>query len=174
MVERQPLADRIGDLDKNREPAYRVTQCGRGYRLAAKQRGKRPRRGGIKARLLNGIRALWQAAPPSVRARRSDNNCYHSLPGTTSDNAAAGAWTPYSERRLYLFDSREIIAGTFGMVRSHKIGEAVAVGDQGMRILAQGGFIEVSRVRLDDGPKIPATEAGVRQGTILGTATEAL
>jgi hypothetical protein len=123
MVERQPLADRIGDLDKNREPAYRVTQCGRGYRLAAKQRGKRPRRGGIKARLLNGIRALWQAAPPSVRARRSDNNCYHSLPGTTSDNAAAGAWTPYSERRLYLFDSREIIAGTFGMVRSHKIGK---------------------------------------------------
>ena len=88
MVERQPLADRIGDLDKYREPADRVTQCGRGYRLAAKQRGKRARRGGIKARLLNGLRALRQVAPPSVRARRSDNNCYHSLPGTTSDNAA--------------------------------------------------------------------------------------
>ena len=72
-----------------------------------------------------------------------------------------------------LFDRRKIIAGTFGMERGHKIGEVVSVGDQGMRILAQGGFIEVSRVRLDDGPKIPATEAGISQGTILGSSGEA-
>jgi len=38
-----------------------------------------------------------------------------------------------------------------------------------MRILAQGGFVEVSRVRLDDAPKIPAIEAGVAAGTILGS-----
>jgi hypothetical protein len=37
-----------------------------------------------------------------------------------------------------------------------------------MRILAQGGFIEVSRVRLDNGAKIAATEAGIPAGTILG------
>jgi hypothetical protein len=54
------------------------------------------------------------------------------------------------------------------MVRGRKIGEVVSVGDQGMKILAQGGFIEVSRVRLDDGPKIKSTEAGVAEGTILG------
>jgi len=53
-------------------------------------------------------------------------------------------------------------------VRGRRIGEVVSVGDQGMRILAQGGFVEVSRVRLDDGPKIPATEAGIAAGTILG------
>jgi hypothetical protein len=37
-----------------------------------------------------------------------------------------------------------------------------------MRILAQGGSVEVSRIRLDDGPKIAATEAGIAAGTILG------
>ena len=54
------------------------------------------------------------------------------------------------------------------MVRGHKIGEVVSVGEAGMKILAQGGFIEVSRVRLDDGPKIKSTEAGVAAGTIIG------
>jgi len=56
------------------------------------------------------------------------------------------------------------------MVRGHKIGEVVSVGDQRMRIPAQGGFIEVSRVRLDDGQKIPATEADVSQRTISGSS----
>jgi len=83
-------------------------------------------------------------------------------------NPAPGAWTKFGEQKLYLFDARKIAAQTFGMVRGRKIGEVVAVGDQGMRILAQGGFIEVSRVRLDDGPKIKSTEAGVAEGTILG------
>jgi hypothetical protein len=53
-------------------------------------------------------------------------------------------------------------------VRGRKIGEVISVGDQGMRILAQGGSVEVSRIRLDDGPKIAATEAGIAAGTILG------
>jgi methionyl-tRNA formyltransferase len=84
-------------------------------------------------------------------------------------NPAPGAWTNYGERKLYLFDARKIAAGTFGAVRGRKIGEVVAIGEQGMRILAQGGFIEVSRVRLDDGPKIGASEAGIAAGTILGS-----
>ena len=37
-----------------------------------------------------------------------------------------------------------------------------------MRILAQGGFVEVSRVRLDDGAKIAATDSGIAEGTVLG------
>jgi len=83
-------------------------------------------------------------------------------------NPAPGAWTNYGEGKLYLFDARKIAAGTFGMVRGRKLGEVVSIGDQGMRILAQGGFVEVSRIRLDDGPKITATEAGIAAGTILG------
>ena len=72
------------------------------------------------------------------------------------------------ERKLYLFDARKIIAPTFGAVRGHKIGEVVSAGESGLRILAQGGFVEVSRVRLDDGPKIKSTDAGIAEGTVLG------
>src|SRR5246127_1080855 len=84
-------------------------------------------------------------------------------------NPAPGAWTSLGERKLYLFDARKIAAGTFGAVRGRKIGEVVAIGEQGMGILAQGGFVEVSRIRLDDGPKIAASEAGIAAGTILGS-----
>jgi methionyl-tRNA formyltransferase len=83
-------------------------------------------------------------------------------------NPAPGAWTTFGERKLYLFDARKIIAPTFGAVRGRKIGEVVSVGDAGMRILAQGGFVEVSRVRLDDGAKIKSAEADIAEGTILG------
>ena len=65
-------------------------------------------------------------------------------------------------------DALKIVAPTFGAVRGRKIGEVVSVGGAGMRILAQGGFVEVSRVRLDDGPKIKSTDAGIAEGAILG------
>src|SRR5436309_2976176 len=84
-------------------------------------------------------------------------------------NPAPGAWTMAADRKLYLFDARKIIAPTFGAVRGRKIGEVVSVGEAGMRILAQGGFVEVSRVRLDDGAKIAATDAGIAEGTALGS-----
>jgi methionyl-tRNA formyltransferase len=83
-------------------------------------------------------------------------------------NPAPGAWTTYGEQKLYLFDAKKIIAPTFGAVRGHKLGEVVSIGEPGMRILAQGGYIETSRIRLDNGAKIPATEAGIAAGTILG------
>ena len=83
-------------------------------------------------------------------------------------NPAPGAWTMLGERKLYLFDARKVVAPSFGTVRGRKIGEVVSVSEAGMKILAQGGFVEVSRVRLDDGAKIKSTEAGVAEGTILG------
>jgi methionyl-tRNA formyltransferase len=83
-------------------------------------------------------------------------------------NPAPGAWTNWGERKLYLFDAKKIAAPTIGAVRGKKLGEIVSLGPAGMRILAQGGFVEVSRVRLDDGAKIPASEAGIPAGTVLG------
>jgi methionyl-tRNA formyltransferase len=83
-------------------------------------------------------------------------------------NPAPGAWTTAGERKLYLFDARKVTAPTFSAVRGRKIGEVVSVGEAGMRILAQGGYVEVSRVRLDDGAKITATDAGIAEGTVLG------
>ena len=91
-------------------------------------------------------------------------------------NPAPGAWTTFAsgegeekkEQKLYLFDAKKIMAPTFGTVRGKKLGEVVAAGPEGMRIHAQGGFVEVSRVRLGDGAKVKASEVDIPVGTILG------
>ena len=91
-------------------------------------------------------------------------------------NPAPGAWTTYKsgegeeqkEQKLYLFDAKKIVAATFGAVRGKKIGEVVSAGPEGLRIHAQGGYVEVSRVRLGDGAKVKSTEVDIPVGTILG------
>ncbi len=96
-------------------------------------------------------------------------------------NPAPGAWTIFKPpgnsadgpedaeaQKLYLFDAKKIMAPTFGMVRGKKIGEVVSAGPEGLRILAQGGFIECSRLRLGDGAKVKSPEVDIPVGTILG------
>lgn len=83
-------------------------------------------------------------------------------------NPAPGAWTTFGEEKLFLFDAKKIIAPTFGAVRGKKIGEVVSAGPEGLRIHAQGGFVEVSRVRLGSGAKVKSTEVDIPAGTILG------
>jgi methionyl-tRNA formyltransferase len=87
-------------------------------------------------------------------------------------NPAPGAWTPLKsdggDKKLYIFDAKKAMAATFGAVRGKKLGEVVSSGPDGMRIHCQGGFIDVSRVRIDDGAKIKSAEAGIEVGTILG------
>ncbi len=96
-------------------------------------------------------------------------------------NPAPGAWTTFKPpgkpedgpegveaQKLYLFDSKKIMAPTFGAVRGKKIGEVVSAGPEGLRILAQGGFIEVSRLRLGDGAKVKSSEVDIPVGTVLG------
>src|SRR5881398_207873 len=91
-------------------------------------------------------------------------------------NPAPGAWTIFKsgeeeekkEQKLYLFDAKKIMAATFGAVRGKKLGEVVAAGPDGLRIHAQGGFVEVSRVRLGDGAKVKSSEVEIPVGTILG------
>jgi methionyl-tRNA formyltransferase len=92
-------------------------------------------------------------------------------------NPAPGAWTMFkpeggaedaAAQKLYLFDSKKIMAPTFGTVRGKKIGEVVSAGSEGLRILAQGGFIECSRLRLGNGAKVKSSEVDIPVGTILG------
>src|SRR3954451_19424412 len=92
-------------------------------------------------------------------------------------NPAPGAWTIFksdseageqNEQKLYLFDAKKIMAPTFGAVRGKKIGEVVSAGPEVLRILAQGGFIECSRLRLGDGAKVKSSEVDIPVGTILG------
>ena len=87
-------------------------------------------------------------------------------------NPAPGAWTTLKkdeeEQKLYLFDAKKIMAATFGAVRGKKLGEVASAGPDGLRIHAQGGFIEVSRLRLGEGAKVKSSELDIPVGTILG------
>ena len=84
---------------------------------------------------------------------------------------APGAWTTIGGKKLQLFGSKKHLVRTFGAVKG-KIGEITDIGET-MRITAQGGQIEVSKVKAEDTKKISAAEwakgAGLSAGTILGT-----
>ena len=86
-------------------------------------------------------------------------------------NPAPGAWTLFKGKKLQLFDARKHLVRTFGQVKGG-IGTVAAIAAEGMAITAQGGQIEVLKVRYDDGKKISAAqfcaEAGVSIGALLG------
>jgi methionyl-tRNA formyltransferase len=86
-------------------------------------------------------------------------------------NPAPGAWTIANGRRLYIFDSRKIVAHTFAEVKGVRPGQVVATSPTSFTVHAQGGFIEVLRCRLDNGKKIAAGESGVTAGAVLGNPT---
>jgi methionyl-tRNA formyltransferase len=84
---------------------------------------------------------------------------------------APGAWTTIGGKKLQLFGSRKHLVRTFGAVKG-KIGEITAIGPESMRVTAQGGQVEVAKVKGEEGKKVSAAEwakaAGVAAGTILG------
>ena len=82
-------------------------------------------------------------------------------------NPQPGAWTMAGDRRLQIFDARKIAARAFAPVKGLKPGQVAAMTADGITIHAQGGFIEVLRCRLDNGPKLAARDAGLPPGTIL-------
>lgn len=84
-------------------------------------------------------------------------------------NPAPGAWTTHDGRKLFLFECGKRAARTFGEVKGRKIGEVAAGSGSSLTVYAQGGFIEVNRVRWDGGKKMAAAEAGLAPGMLLGT-----
>jgi len=85
---------------------------------------------------------------------------------------APGAWTTIGGKKLQLFGSKKHLVRTFGAVKG-KIGEITEITEAGMRITAQGGQIEIAKVKGEETKKISAAEwakgANVAVGTILGT-----
>jgi len=85
---------------------------------------------------------------------------------------APGAWTTHGGKKLQLFGSKKHLVRTFGAVKG-KIGEATEIGAESIRITAQGGQVEISKVKPEEGKKVSAAEwakaAGVGPGTILGS-----
>ena len=78
-----------------------------------------------------------------------------------------GAWTRWDGRRVFLHDARKVVARVFAEVKGKKLGEVVSVGPGGMRVMGQGGFLDVGRVRVEGGKKVAAAEAGIAAGTVL-------
>ncbi|APV49858.1 methionyl-tRNA formyltransferase [Betaproteobacteria bacterium GR16-43] len=85
---------------------------------------------------------------------------------------APGAWTTIGGKKLQLFGSKKHLVRTFGAVKG-KIGEITEITDTGMRITAQGGQVEVAKVKGEETKKISPAEwakgANVAVGTILGS-----
>ncbi len=81
---------------------------------------------------------------------------------------APGAWTSFKGKRLHLFDARKKLARSFRTVKGLRHGQVTSSGPEGFSVYAQGGFIEVRRCRFDQDKKIPAGEAGIEAGAVLG------
>jgi methionyl-tRNA formyltransferase len=86
-------------------------------------------------------------------------------------NPAPGAWTTLDGRKLQVLDARKHLTRTFGAVRG-KPGQCVAIGAESIRVCAQGGELEIFKLKLEDAKKLPAVqlcaEAGIGVGTMLG------
>jgi methionyl-tRNA formyltransferase len=86
-------------------------------------------------------------------------------------NPAPGAWTLFNGKKLQLFDARKHVAQTFTQAKG-KIGAVATVTAQSLIITAQGGHIEVFKVKYDGGKKVSATqfcaEKAIRPGMLLG------
>jgi methionyl-tRNA formyltransferase len=85
---------------------------------------------------------------------------------------APGAWTTIGGKKLQLFGSKKHLVRTFGAVKG-KIGEVTDIGPESIRITAQGGQVEISKVKPEEGKKVSAAEwakgANIATGTILGS-----
>ncbi len=84
-------------------------------------------------------------------------------------NPAPGAWTTLLGKKVQIFDARKHAFHTFGAVKG-KIGEISAIGPDSLRITAQGGQIEVFKLKHEDGKKISAAEFVAEDGLAVGSA----
>ncbi len=80
---------------------------------------------------------------------------------------APGAWTTLAGKKVQLFGSKKHLVRTFGAVKG-KPGEITTIADS-MFISCQGGQIEVSKLKHEDGKKIGAAEFASANGVVTGT-----
>jgi methionyl-tRNA formyltransferase len=85
-------------------------------------------------------------------------------------NPAPGAWTRFGGEKLFVFDARKHPVRTFGEVRGG-VGTVTSIGEHSVFVAAQGGQIELIRVRGEAGTKMPAAQfcaqAGITAGAVL-------
>ena len=86
-------------------------------------------------------------------------------------NPAPGAWTSFRGQKLQLFDARKHPFRRFADVKG-ALGAVTAIGPESIFITAQGGQVEVFKLRYGEGKKLPApqlcAEIGLNPGAVLG------
>jgi methionyl-tRNA formyltransferase len=84
---------------------------------------------------------------------------------------APAAWSTYKGKKLQFHAARKHPARRFAEVKG-SVGAVTAIGDESVFITAQGGQIEVFKLRYDGGKKLPAAQvcaaAGIAPGTVFG------
>lgn len=82
---------------------------------------------------------------------------------------APGAWTTLGGKKVQLFGSKKHLVRTFGAVKG-KPGEVTAISNASMFITAQGGQIEVTKLKHEDGKKMSPTDFAAAYGMGVGQA----
>ncbi len=81
---------------------------------------------------------------------------------------APGAWTTLGGKKVQLFGSRKHLVRTFGAVKG-KPGEVTSISDASLFITAQGGQLEITKLKHEDGKKVSAAEFAANHGVVVGT-----
>ena len=81
---------------------------------------------------------------------------------------APGAWTTMAGKKVQLFGSKKHVVRTFGAVKG-KPGEITAITPTSMFITAQGGQVEIAKVKHEDGKKVTAADFAAAFGVTVGT-----
>ncbi len=109
----------------------------------------------------------FRAAEAKINWHNHVDNIHNLIRGC---DPAPGAWTTLAGKKVQLFGSKKHLVRTFGAVKG-KPGEITTIADS-MFITAQGGQIEVAKLKHEDGKKVGAadfaTAFGVTAGTIFG------
>lgn len=84
---------------------------------------------------------------------------------------APGAWTVVNGIKVHLFSARKQLVRRFADVQG-KPGEIVSIGEQSIHVAAQGGVIEISRVRTASGHKLAAADFAYAHGLRAGERLE--
>ena len=82
---------------------------------------------------------------------------------------APGAWTTLAGKKVQLFGSKKHLVRTFGAVKG-KPGEISAVSASSLFVTAQGGQIELAKLKHEDGKKVSAVDFVATHGLAVGAA----
>ncbi|MCJ2017918.1 MULTISPECIES: methionyl-tRNA formyltransferase [unclassified Methylobacterium] len=110
----------------------------------------------------------FRAAEAEIRWSAHAEQIYNLI---RAANPAPGAWTTRDGQKLQIFDSSLRPVRRLGDVKG-KPGEVIAVDEDGFSVCAQGGRIEIRKVKPEGGKKVSAAdyarETGLAVGQVLG------